>query len=642
MKFFKYSLRVLLPLVVLVVSFFIARQIISGKKKVKMHAAPSVVSVVEAEAAVKTDFRVVVKSFGTVRARTESAIVPEVSGRVVEISPNFREGGFLEQGELILSLDPRNYEIEVALKEAKLAKASQLLVEEEARAAIALRNWKRLRGGQAPTPLAVRRPQLMSARAELKAARAKLDRAELDLERTNILAPYSGRVLEKSVDMGEYVIAGNSAARIYAVDFVEVRLPLSARELEFVDISELHPGQTGKKGGKGLRQGPAVDIIAIHRGREYKWSARIVRSEGSIDEKSRQLFLVAEVADPYGKKRSSARSGGFSVPPLKVGEFVEARIQGRLLRDVYIIPRRALREGTELFIIKDGLLERRKVNVVWKDVDNVVIDNGLKQGELVVTTPAVYMKAGKFKVVPAPPAAGQSSSGSNKPMQGKTTLGIILPVVRSTPAAGQSPTKSQKPTQNKAISGKILPITKPRPAAGQSPNKATADKTLSVVKPAPDHKAGDSSNFRDWDLSELDKKPVLVPPAAGQSPTKNQKSMQNKITLGITLPITKPTPAPPAAGQSSSGSNKPMQRKTTFGITLPVGRSTPAAGQSPTKSQKPTQNKTTLGITLPVAKGATVAPRLVETSREKGGSEPSGWIIPAFDEKKQGDKEVVR
>ncbi|VAV85017.1 Probable Co/Zn/Cd efflux system membrane fusion protein [hydrothermal vent metagenome] len=567
MKFFKYFLRVLLPVVVLVVCFFIARQIISGKKKIKLHAAPPVVSVVEAEAAVKTDFRVVIKSHGTVRARTESAVVPEVSGRVVEIYPNFRAGGFLEEGELILSLDPRNYEIEVALKEAELAKASQLLAEEEARAAIALRNWERLRGEQAPTPLAVRRPQLMSARAELKAARAKLNRAELDLERTSILAPFSGRVLEKTVDLGEYVTAGNAVARIYAVDFAEIRLPLSARELEFVDTREFYRAQRGQKAGGGQQQGPLADIVASHRGREYKWSARIVRSEGAIDEKSRQLFVVAEVADPYGREKTAARSGGFLAPPLKVGEFVEARIQGRILKDVFVIPRRALRIGTELFIIKDGLLERREVNVVWKDADNIVVDSGLKEGEFVVTTPSVYMKAGKFKIVTTPPAGRQSSIKSKKLTQSKITADKTLPVVKSLPAplaAEQSLIGSKKPTQSKETQGK----------------------TLSIKK---------TSNSGGWDLSELDNKPAPAPPAVGQSPLGSKKPTQSRETLGITLPVVKPRPG-----------------------------------------------KTTLGITLPITKETTSVPRSVETSRKKAGSEASGWIIPAFDEKKLSDKEVVR
>jgi len=567
MKFFKYSLRVLLPLAVLVISFFIARQIISGKKKVKLHAAPPVVSVVEAEPAVKSEFRVVVKSYGTVRARTESAVVPEVSGTVVEISPNFRAGGFLDKGELILGLDPRNYEIEVALKEAELAKASQLLLEEEARAAIALRNWERLRGERTPTPLAAREPQLMSARAEFRAARAKLDRAELDLERTRILAPYSGRVLEKSVDLGEYVIAGNAAARIYAVDFVEIRLPLSARELEFVDIQGLGRWEAAQKTGEALRRGPAAEIIAVHRGKEYKWSARIVRSEGTIDEKSRQLFVVAEVSDPYGKKSSAARSGYFSAPPLKVGEFVEARIQGRLLRGVYVIPRRALREGAEVFIIKDGLLERRAVNVVWKDADNIVIDSGLKEGELVVTTPAVYMKAGKFKVVPAPsavPAGRHSPATGDKPKQGKVITDKVAPAGKlKLPAKGQSPTTGDKPKQSKVITDKVAPAGK------------------------------------------------LKLSAKGQSPTTGNKPKQSKWALDKVIPITKPTsPKLPAKSQSPATGDKPKQGKTTLGITLPLEK--PPSFQS--------------GKALKV----------------KGSSEASGWFIPAFDEKDQEDKEVVR
>jgi len=564
MKFFKYFLRVLLPLVVLVICFFIARNIISGKKKVKLQAAPPTISVVEAEALKKTDFRVVLTSHGTVRARTESAVVPEVSGKVVEISANLRDGGFFEEGELLIRLDPRNYAIEVALKEAELAKASQLLIEEEARAALAMRNWKRLRADKAPSPLAVRRPQLMSARAELKAAQAKLDRAELDHERTRIVAPYSGRVLEKNLDLGEYVTAGSSVARIYAVDFAEIRLPLSSRELAFVDIKDLYRAQSGE----GNAHFPLADIIASHRGKDYKWKARIVRSEGAIEEKSRQLFVVAEVADPYGKKSASTTSG-LPAPPLKVGAFVQARIQGHLLKNVFVVPRRALRVGTELFIIKDGLLERRKINIVWKDGENVIIDDGVKEGEMVVTTPAVYMKAGTFKIVPA---GRQSPSTSKKPKQGKVANDKKILTTKPASAPPVPPAVEHSLREGKVPSGQQGSLTDKKPK--QIPT------TLDITLPT---NQKDNFSPKDWDLSELDKRP----PSAVEHSLREGK-----------------VPSPPAVEQT------------------------------PLTSKKPKQGKTTLGIILPIAAPSTLT---------KEAAEPNGWNIPAFDsEKKEDKKEVVR
>jgi len=503
MKFFKYFLRVLLPLVVLVICFFIARNIISGKKKVKLQAAPPTISVVEAEALKKTDFRVVLTSHGTVRARTESAVVPEVSGKVVEISANLRDGGFFEEGELLIRLDPRNYAIEVALKEAELAKASQLLIEEEARAALAMRNWKRLRADKAPSPLAVRRPQLMSARAELKAAQAKLDRAELDHERTRIVAPYSGRVLEKNLDLGEYVTAGSSVARIYAVDFAEIRLPLSSRELAFVDIKDLYRAQSGE----GNAHFPLADIIASHRGKDYKWKARIVRSEGAIEEKSRQLFVVAEVADPYGKKSAST-----------------ARIQGHLLKNVFVVPRRALRVGTELFIIKDGLLERRKINIVWKDGENVIIDDGVKEGEMVVTTPAVYMKAGTFKIVPA---GRQSPSTSKKPKQGKVANDKKILTTKPASAPPVPPAVEHSLREGKVPSGQQGSLTDKKPK--QIPT------TLDITLPT-----NQKDNFSAVEHSLREGK-VPSPPAVEQTPLTSKKPKQGKTTLGIILPIAAPS-----------------------------------------------------------------------------------------------------
>jgi len=443
MKSLKYALRILLPIIVLALCFFIAKKIIDGKKKVKLHAAPPVISVVEAEAAIKGNYRVVLESQGTVRARTESAIVPEVSGKVVEVSRNFREGGYFKEGELLLRLDQRNYETDVALQVAELAKARQALAEEEARALQAMRNWKRLRAAEEPSPLAVREPQLLSAMAEARAAEARLHRAELDLERTRIRAPYAGRVLEKSVDIGEYVAGGSTVARVYAVDYAEIRLPLSEKELEFVDIPEFYRGQAQSE----MPPGPEVDIIAEHGSKRFTWKAVIVRSEGAIDEKSRQLFVVADVADPYGKKGS----GAATTPALKVGEFVEARIKGHLLTDVYVVPRLALREGHELFIAKDSKLVRRKVNVVWKDRDNIVIDSGLEEGELVVTTPAIYMKGGKFKIE-TPLRKGKGPAVPAVPMKPAIEQPAAPEVGR--PATGKPLTRKEAVVGNYAVTEK--------------------------------------------------------------------------------------------------------------------------------------------------------------------------------------------
>jgi RND family efflux transporter MFP subunit len=517
MKSFKPVLKILLPLMVLVICFFVAKAILGSKAKVKRHAAPSVVSVVEVVRLVKGDYRIIIESQGTVRARTRSAIVPEVSGKVVDISPNLREGGFFEKGDVLLLLDRRNYETDVAVAVAELAKARQRLAEEEALSAQAVRNWRRLRPAEVPTALAVREPQLLSAMADAAAAEARLNRAELDLERTCIKAPYAGRVLEKSVDLGEYVTAGAVVAKVYGIDYAEIRLPLSDRELEFVELPDIYRGELPSD----TSTRPMVDIVAKVGSREHVWSGEVVRSEGTIDEKSRQLFIVAEVKDPYAVL---GRKTDIKLPPLKVGRFVEARIKGRLLKDVYVLPRRALRDGTELFMVKDERLVRRNVDVLWTDRKNIVISGGLEDGDLVVTTPSVYMKSGKVKVVFAKESKGALTK---EPAQG------VKPAVKKTktaaPKARQKSIAKKKPVVRKTVESK-KPAVRVKTVDWDIPElkhleRSSVRKGKKPVAQKPAVTPEPATTVEGWDIPELEhlrhgkktiKKPASTKPVVGK------------------------------------------------------------------------------------------------------------------------------
>ncbi|MEE8574905.1 MAG: efflux RND transporter periplasmic adaptor subunit [Thermodesulfobacteriota bacterium] len=386
MRVLKTFIKILLPIIVLVVCALIAKKIIDNKKPARHRTFTPSITIVDAVRVKEENYRVMISTRGTVRPRTESELIPEVAGKVVEISDNLLEGEFFEEGDFLVQIDKRNYETEITIARAKVIKAREVLAEEKARVEQALRNWELLKAGTTPSYLVLRKPQLASAIASLDAAMAELRKKELDLERTTVTAPYSGRVLDKSVDVGQYVSPGSVLAKIYAVDFAEIRLPLSGRQLEFVNVRELYRGESARKKKK---EGPRVTLIATVGSINHEWQGRVVRAEGAIDSKSRQSFVVAEVADPYGKRRAGK-------PPLKVGQFVEAKIWGHLLRGVIVIPRRALREGTEVMVAENSKLVVRKVNILWKDAESAVIDGGegLKEGELLVLTPVTYSVSG--------------------------------------------------------------------------------------------------------------------------------------------------------------------------------------------------------------------------------------------------------
>lgn len=368
------KLKFALPVIVLVAAIAAGRAIIANKPEASRQRPPSAVLNVDATRVKRGRFDVVIISEGTVEPRTESTLIPEVSGRVIEISADFREGGYFEQGDVLLRIEPRDYELALATAEAQVAEASAALEQELALAEVVKNDWKQL--GKTAPDLGLRKPQIAAAEAALLSARSQLERATVDLRRTVIRAPYAGRVLEQSVDVGQFVSVGSTLARIYAIDYVEIRLPLSTRELEFVDLPERF--RDDDEATPGIET-PVLVEADIGRN-TYSWEGRIVRVGGAIDTQSRQLFVVAQVDDPYAR-------GPQGRPPLRIGQFVRAKIQGRPLGDVFVLPREALREGGEVLIVdNESRLQRQPVSVVWSDGETAVISDGLAEGDVVTLT----------------------------------------------------------------------------------------------------------------------------------------------------------------------------------------------------------------------------------------------------------------
>ena len=400
-------LKILLPLLVIAAASAVAVVTVANREPPQRRPPRVAVTEVEVLTVERVDFTVKVKSRGTVRPRTESTLIPEVSGRVVQLSSNIREGEFIEQGDVLLQIDPRDYEAEVTVAASNLAQARTTLAEEQARANQARRDWTRLGEQGEPNDLVLRKPQLGGARAAVDSARARLVQAKLSLERTTIVAPYAGRVLERRVDIGQYVSPGTILARVYAVDYVEIRLPLTNRQLEFVSVPEVYRGDA-----VGIRTpGPPVRFTARIGSKTHAWDGRVIRAEGAIDTESRQLFVIGQVDDPYGK-------GPPGRPPLKVGQFVEAEIEGQQLSDVVVIPRAALRAGGAVLVVDDqNRLEGRTVEVVWSDERNAVVATGLDAGDQLVLTPLGSGMQGvevKVRNISAAGPAGGEETGPSK------------------------------------------------------------------------------------------------------------------------------------------------------------------------------------------------------------------------------------
>ncbi|MEX2579120.1 MAG: efflux RND transporter periplasmic adaptor subunit [Verrucomicrobiales bacterium] len=378
----KLVFRILAPLVIVAAAGLLAWYFVVSRPEPKSFAMPPQIVKVDATRLEPEPFQVFLQTQGTVRPRTTSNLIPEVSGRIVEISPNFREGGFFEKDETLVTIDPVNYETALVVAESAVAEAKTALSEEEVRAGQAAENWRRLGKQGEPSDLAARKPQLELARANLRAAEAQVEQAKRDLERTEVRAPFSGRILEQNVDVGQVVSSSTQLGRAFATDVMEVRLPLTNRQTSFVELPERF-----RNDGE-VRKGPEV-FLTGGIGRDIgHWTGRLVRVDSSIDEMSRQLFVVAEVEDPYRRREGNESA------PLKIGLFVDALIKGEVLEDVFVLPRQAVRVGGEVVLIdEDNRIRRQKVEPVWSEEEKVVIPaegGGLKKGDVLCLTPLAY------------------------------------------------------------------------------------------------------------------------------------------------------------------------------------------------------------------------------------------------------------
>lgn len=329
-----------------------------------------------------TSFRFVVDAQGTVTPRTESDLLPQVSGEVTWVSPALASGGFFEAGEPLIRIDAADYRAMLESARANVARAES----EQARAEKEEGRQRRLadRSVASQSRIDDAENALRVANATLRERRAQLGSAERDVERTELRAPYTGRVRQENVDVGQFVSRGQRLARIYAVDFVEVRLPLPDRELAYLDLPR---GFRGERPSESAPPNPVVVLEAEFAGRRHQWRGEIVRSEGEIDAKSRMVNVVAQVEDPYGGGAEDDR------PPLAVGLFVEARIEGRVLDGAYLLPRTALRRepgedlARVLVVDPEDRLRFREVEVVREERTRIVIGSGLASGERVCISP---------------------------------------------------------------------------------------------------------------------------------------------------------------------------------------------------------------------------------------------------------------
>jgi len=326
---------------------------------------------------VKEDIRIPIQAQGTVTPVRQTSIISEVKGRVVEVSENFNVGNFVSKGDVLLRIDPRDYQTQLLRAQAAVASAESTLAQEKGRAQVAKQEWSKLPKGaqrsREAKDLYLRIPQLEQAEAQLLAATADLDTARNNLERTIISAPYDALIRSKRSDLGQFVSPGTTLADIFSVDYAEVRLAIPQSKLAYLDL----PGIGAYDGSDSN-----VDLYTDVAGDINHWQGQLNRTEGVFDERSRVLFTVVRIEDPYALKNIAAQ-----IAPLRIGTFVNASISGKKLEGLVVLPRHILRAGNLLWVINNNMkLQNRKVTILRTGGDYIYVSSGLENGDLVSLT----------------------------------------------------------------------------------------------------------------------------------------------------------------------------------------------------------------------------------------------------------------
>ncbi len=314
----------------------------------------------------KKDVTLKVTTNGEVRSVTEINVIPQVSGRIIQVADEFIDGGNIKKGQPLIWIDDRDYRLATISAESRVAQAKKLLEREIAESELAKKDWEELGEGEA-SPLTLRIPQLEEARALLNAAEADLEKAKLNLERTVINLPFDGLIKKKNAGIGQYVNAGSILGSAFSTEKVLIPLPLTDTELSYLGLPLGYES-------KGYFDGPKVVFRSYISRKNIEWSGRITRTSGSIDSQTRLVYAYAEVLNPYDED-----------PPLAIGTYVDAEIEGNFISNGFILPIAAIKNDNEIYVIdQNSKLKIKKIEIVGTEEDKVIVKGDISELDMVV------------------------------------------------------------------------------------------------------------------------------------------------------------------------------------------------------------------------------------------------------------------
>ena len=361
---------------------------------------------VETLTAERSVHRPKIEVMGSVVPTQDIVLRPRVTGRIIDRAPEFTPGGFVSQEQKLLQIDPADYRNTLRQRKSELQQAETELKLERGRQTIARKDYQLMNQDLSGEnkELVLRQPQLEAARARVDSARAAVEQARLELERTSITAPFDAQIISRQVNLGSQVSAGDVLGRLVGLEtyWVEATIPLSKLSwLSFADSDD-------EEGSKALIHNRSAWPEGAFR------TGRLQTLVGALDRQTRMARALITVDDPLARGRATSEG-----PPLLIGSFVQVRLQAGQIEDVVRLNRDYVRKNETVWVMKDGRLDIRDVQVVFRDAEYAYIDRGLTDGEQIVTTNLASVVDGARLRLKSP----QTPSSGQQPQSSSSALG---------------------------------------------------------------------------------------------------------------------------------------------------------------------------------------------------------------------------
>jgi RND family efflux transporter MFP subunit len=369
-------ISLLLPVVILAAAGVAVYYLFNTTPKVERKAEKKLIPIVDARPINRAPIARIVDGAGTVVPAREVEIFPEVSGRVVERHINLEIGGIVPKGDVLVRIDPEEYELALEQAQSALAETNAAFEVEKGLQLVAKREWemfgKKLPDAKLSQSLALREPQLHQAEAKIATAKSLVKQAELDLRRTTILSPFDVLVLEEHVDVGQHVSPGFAIAMLAGAEVFWVQVKFGAEHLNVVMAAANQGGDTVRLFPNG-KDSPNPPILG-----------RLVRHIGRVGDLGRNAQVLVEVNDPFGLRTDDAAH-----QPLVLGTFVDyVELDAGRLDGAVTIVARAKRENSEVWVVDaNGQLQIRTVQQVWDQLDTVSVLDVFEPGDRVIVSP---------------------------------------------------------------------------------------------------------------------------------------------------------------------------------------------------------------------------------------------------------------